>query len=86
MKKNNELGDALDAIVKVTDNDSWFRGHPYRWAKASLPLAYAVAFLGALKKFVKRTDWLIYCLLHPASVSGTPGSRRTGGRLPGFPR
>ena len=31
------------AIRRIIDNDSWFRGHPYRWAEASLPLAYAVA-------------------------------------------
>lgn len=28
---------------RIIDSDSWFRGHPYRWAQASLPLAYAVA-------------------------------------------
>lgn len=30
-------------IRKVLENPSWFRDTPHYWAKASLPLAYAVA-------------------------------------------
>lgn len=44
MKHNSEeLNKAIRAIKNVADDTSWFRGHPHRWAEASLPLAYAVA-------------------------------------------
>lgn len=36
--------------INVTENDSWFRGHPHHWATASLPLAYAVACVEVVSK------------------------------------
>jgi len=41
MEKNGNLTQALKDINKVTNNTSWFRDTPHRWATASLPLAYA---------------------------------------------
>jgi len=43
MEKNGELRENLKAIKNIVDDTSWFRGTPHYWAKASLPLAYAVA-------------------------------------------
>lgn len=43
MEKNGELTEGLKAIKNITDDTSWFRDTPHYWAKASLPLAYAVA-------------------------------------------
>jgi hypothetical protein len=31
------------AVRNVLSNPSWFREHPYYWAEASLPFAYALA-------------------------------------------
>ena len=43
-----ENGEA--AIRRLISGPSWFRDTPHYWAKASLPLAYAV---GVLKLFLK---------------------------------
>lgn len=50
MERNSDLTQALKAIKNVEDNTSWFRGHPHRWAIASLPLAYAVACVEVVSK------------------------------------
>lgn len=43
MEKKGESTEAVKAIKNVADDTSWFRGTPHYWARASLPLAYAVA-------------------------------------------
>ena len=37
------MGNDEDAIRHLISGKSWFRDTPHYWAKASLPLAYAVA-------------------------------------------
>jgi hypothetical protein len=56
MKKNNKLGDALDAIVKLVDNQSWSRGHPHRWTEVSLPLAHAPACVEVVSKMFDKAS------------------------------
>jgi len=34
---------SLKGTKNIANSDSWFRDTPHYWAKASLPLAYAVA-------------------------------------------
>ena len=43
-----ETGGAV--LRRMIENPSWFRGHPHRWAEASLPLAYAVACIEVVCK------------------------------------
>ena len=50
MEKNGDLTEALKAIKNVVEDNSWFRDTPHYWAKASLPLAYAVACVEVVSK------------------------------------
>jgi hypothetical protein len=50
MGKNGELTEAMKAMKNIVDDTSWFRGTPYYWAEASLPLAYAVACVEVVSK------------------------------------
>jgi hypothetical protein len=43
MGENGELTERLKAIKNIAYKTSWFRDTPHYWAKALLPLAYAVA-------------------------------------------
>jgi hypothetical protein len=57
MKKNGELAEGLKTIKNVKDDRSWFRGTPYYWAEASLPLAYAVACVEVVSKMSRKAGY-----------------------------
>jgi hypothetical protein len=50
MEKKGEPKEAPKAMRNVVDDTSWFRDTPHYWAQVSLPLAYAVACVGAVSK------------------------------------
>ena len=54
MDNNGDLTEALKAIKNITDNTSWFRDHPHRWAQASLPLGYALACVEVVSKMSEK--------------------------------
>lgn len=49
-------------MKNVADDTSWFRDTPHYWAKASLPLAYAVACVEVVCKSSERAR-ILYNLL-----------------------
>ena len=74
--KNDELKQSNRDILDVVKNESWLRGDPYRWAQASLPLAYAVAYVEmVIEESVKARD--IYNQL----VTAWGKTRHNGNRL-----
>jgi hypothetical protein len=51
--KNSEFEQSYKEILEVGNNDSWFRGDPYRWPLATLPMAYASAIVEVV---IKRSE------------------------------
>ena len=57
MGDNSELTEATKVMKNVKDNTSWFRDTPHYWAKASLPLAYAVACIEGVFKMSGKASY-----------------------------
>jgi len=57
MEHTKQLTQALNETKTVVNNDSWFRGTPYYWAEALLPLAYAVACVEVVSKMSGRASY-----------------------------
>lgn len=52
--EEGESTKGVKSIKNVGDNTSWFRGTPYYWAEASLPLAYAAACVELVSKKLRK--------------------------------
>jgi hypothetical protein len=50
MEHTKQLTQALNETRTAANNVSWFRGTPYYWAEASLPMAYAAACVEVVSK------------------------------------
>ena len=60
----------MKAIKNIVDNTSWFRDTPHYWAKASLPLAYAVACVEVVCKNSKKASILYNRIVEAWSDAG----------------
>lgn len=70
MEYTKTLTQALNEIKTVADNDSWFRETPHYWAKASLPLAYAVACVEVVSKSSEKARILYNRIIEAWSDAG----------------
>ena len=70
MEKNGELTENLKDIKNIVDDTSWFTGTPHYWAKASLPLAYAVACVEVVSKSSEKTGILYNRIVEAWSGAG----------------
>lgn len=58
MEHGKQLTEGLNEMKTVANNRSWFRGTPHYWAEASLPLAYAVAYVQVISKMSAKSRLL----------------------------
>ena len=70
MEKNSDLTEAPKAIKHVTENNSWFRDTPHRWASASLPFAYALACVEVVSKSSEKARVLYNKIVEAWSAPG----------------
>ena len=73
METNAQLRKGLKGMKRVADDGSWFRGSPYYWAEASLPLAYAVACVEVVSRSSEKAGTIYNRIIETWGSAGRKG-------------